>query len=441
MNQYHEKQHPQQPLPCNSTGPCHSVMLVLMTLALLATGSATLAEPPAAREQQGLSLATAQPLFPEKVTATGRVEPLISARISARVSGHLVEIGTTEEGLMLDAGMTVKAGQILFKLNETTFRNAVAMAEAQLHSAKAALENLTAPTRTERMEQLRQVVAELDARVADRQREESRYKRLVEEEKTLPVRRLEEVQTELAAIRAQRAAATARLAEAEKGPTPTEIAVVQARVYETEAAVQTAQSDLRDATIRAAFDGMITQRFKSPGDYMTNMPPTEVFELVAIDRLEAELRLPEAYLMAVQAGKTQVTLQSQLLVSSLTLPVSRVVTAVDPGKGTFTLRVTIPTEPRSGLVPGAFVTGDVLIGDQGRGVIVPLRAVVRTADGTAVFVAQDGKMVKRVVEVGERLTESAAVRSGLTRGERVVIGPAETLVDGAALPEYLKAGK
>lgn len=399
------------------------------------------AQPSQQSQQQGLSLATAQPLFPENVTATGRVQPLVSARISARVSGHLVELGTTEDGRMLDAGMTVKAGQVLFKLNETTFRNTVAIAEAQLQSAKATLANLTAPTRAERMEQLRQALAELDARVADRQREELRYKRLVEEEKTLPVRRLEEVQTELTALRAQRAAAEARLAEADKGPTPTEIAVVQARVQEAEAALQVARNDLRDATIRAAFDGVITQRFKSPGDYMTSMPPTEVFELVAADKLEAELRLPEAYLAAVQAGKTQVTLQSPLLAKALTVPVSRVVTAIDAGKGTFTLRVAIPTEPPSGLVPGAFVTGDVRIGDQGRGVIVPLRAVVQTADKAAVFVAQEGRMVKRVVEVGERLTESAVVQSGLARGERVLVGPAEALVDGSALPEYLKAGK
>ncbi len=411
--------------------------LALVSLVVLVAAPLAGAQP----QQQGLSLATAQPLFPEKVTATGRVLPVISARIGARVSGRLASLGTAEDGQMLDVGMAVKAGEVLFRLDETTFRNMAMIAEAQLDSARATLANLMAPTRAERIEQFRQAVAELDARLADKQREEQRYKRLVEEEKTLPIRRLEEVQTEVMALKALRLAAGARLQEAENGPTPTEIAMAQARVHEAEAALKMAQDDLRDATVRAPFDGMITERFKSPGDYMTNMPPTEVFEVTAPDRLEAELRLPEAYLTAVQAGKTPATLQSPLLAKALTLPVSRVVAAVDRAKGTFTMRVTIPAEPRSGLVPGAFVTAAVQVGDQGRGVIVPLRAIVQNGPQAIVFVSQDGKMVKRAIEVGERLTESAVVQSGLAAGEAVLVGPVESMRDGATLPEYLRAAK
>jgi hypothetical protein len=50
-------------------------------------------------------------------------------------------------------------------------------------------------------------------------------------------------------------------------------------------------------------------------------------------------------------------------------------------------------------------------------------------------------MVRIPVEVGDRLTESAVIRSGLAAGEKIVIGPAEALKDGAALPEYLTKGK
>jgi HlyD family secretion protein len=414
-------------------------VLVAMAVAAIGTPAAAQQQPP--KEPQGLSLATAQPLFPEKVTATGRIQPLVSAQISPRVSGHLGSLGKTQDGQSLDAGMRVKAGDVLFVLNETTFRNGVAIAEAQMNSAKASLENLTAPTRTERMEQLQQALAELDARLADRQREEQRYNRLVEEEKTLPARRLEEVQTEVTVLKALRHAAAARLAEAENGPTPTEIAMGQARVREAEAALKMAQDDLRDSTVRAPFDGVITQRYKSPGDYLPMMPPTYVMELVADEKMEAEFKLPEAYLGAVRAGKTQVILQSPLLAKALTLPVARVVTAIDMSKGTFTIRVAIPNGPPSGLVPGAFVTGDVLVGDQGRGVIVPLRAIVPAGGEAAVFVAKDGKMNRRVVEVGERLTESAVVQSGLNRGEQVLVGPAGAMKDGAALPSYLKVGK
>lgn len=397
--------------------------------------------PAIAQQSQGLSLAIAQPLLPDKITATGRIRALTCAQISPRVSGHLLEMGTGEDNQPLDVGMVVKAGQVLFRLNETTFRNAVAIAEAQMCSAKANLDNLTAPTRAERMEQLRQGLAELDARLADRQREHTRYKRLVEEEKTLPARRLEEVQTELAALQAQRQAASARLAEAEHGPTPTEVAVAQARVREAEAALKIAQNDLCDATLKAPFSGVITQRFRGPGDYLPSMPPTTVLELVATDKLEADLCLPEAYLSAIQAGKTRVALHSTLLKAPLMLPVSRIVSAIDAASGTFTVRIAVPADRCSELVPGAFITADVQMDNQARGVIIPLRAIHQGDTQVSVFVAENGKMARRTVVLGDRLTESAVVQSGLTPGDQVIVGPAEAMADGTLLPDYLKSAK
>ena len=61
--------------------------------------------------------------------------------------------------------------------------------------------------------------------------------------------------------------------------------------------------------------------------------------------------------------------------------------------------------------------------------------------GFKVFVAVDGKMARREVQVGDKLTESAIVKAGLEAGQKVVVGPAGALKDGAALPEYLRTAK
>ena len=384
----------------------------------------------------GLSLVPAVGLYPDRITATGRVVPLTSARLGPRVSSHLVEFGKDAQGRVLDVGMTVKEGDVLFRLDPTKFDTALAMSQATLNSAKASFENLTAKTREERLEELRQTVAELDVRIADRQRDQERFKRLVEEEKTLPVRRLEEVQTEVGVLQAQRKAADARLREAENGPTPTEIAVAQARVQEATAAMKMAQDDLRDATTRAPFGGLITRRFKSIGDYITSTPPTDVLELVSIDRLEAELRLPEAALASVVAGQTPVILRSPLLKGELKAPVSRVIADIDTLNGTFAVRVGIPAEQRGALVPGAFITGELTTA-QDSAVVVPIRAVVEGAGKPAVFVPENGTMRRQDVVLGDRLTEGIIVQSGLAAGEKVVVGPASLLRDGAALPADL----
>lgn len=406
----------------------------MLVLAFSLTGKAGGAE-------GGLSIVVAQPLLPEKVNATGRVYSLVTARIGPRVSGRIAELGCDADGRPLDAGMRVKAGDVLFRLDDTTFRNNRAMAEAALKSARAALDNLLAGTREERLEQLRQDLAALDARVADRRRDRDRFQRLVEQDRTLPARRLEEVVTELAVLEAQRRAAAARLREAETGATPTEIAMARARVGEAEAALKAADDDLRDSVVRAPFDGVITRRFKSVGDYLTSMPPTDVMEIVVADRLEAELRLPEAYLPAVEAGTTQARLNSPLLAEPLVAAVTRVVDEIDPSRGTFALRVAIPAEKRHRLVPGAFITADIALNASARGAVVPLAAVVEENGSAFVYVAANGKMTRRQVRLGDRLTEAVVVRSGLVAGEKVVVGPAEALRDGAALPEVLSSGQ
>jgi len=401
--------------------------LSLLTMVLWAGAAA-------AQSRPAITLATAEPLASTKITVTGRVQPLICAQIGARVSGTIAAVGTDESNQILDAGTPVKAGQVLFRLDETTFRNTVRAAEAALDLAEANLANLTAPTREERLDQLRQALAELGARMADKQRDEDRYRRLVEEEKTLPAKRLEEVQTELSVLKALRKGAESRLREAENGPTKTEIAVGEARVHEAEAALKTAQSDLRDSTVTAPFDGLITRRMKSPGDYVASAPHTDVMELISLDQLEAQLRVPEAYYSAVQAGKTPVTFHSSLLKGELTLPVGRVVSQIDPATGTFVVRVPIPADQRNGVVPGVFVSAGLAVEPADGGVIVPLRAIVADDGESVVFVAENGRMVRRAVEVSDRMTESAVVRSGLSAGQRVVVGPVEALVDGAPLP-------
>jgi HlyD family secretion protein len=418
-----------------------SIVLVCVSVVLAAAGTL-----PAAEEAQTLTLVEALPFGASSVSATGRVGALVCAKIGARVSGTIAEFAKDASGQILDAGMSVKAGDVLFRLDETTFQNVVALADASLKSAQANLDNLTAKAREERLEQLRQAVAELDVRVADQEREEQRYRRLVEEEKTLPARRLEEAQTQLASTRALRKIAQARLAELENGPTKTEVAIAQAVVHQAQTSLKAAQDDLRDTTVRAPFDALITRRFKSPGDYATGTPHTEIIELTSIDQLEVELRLPEAYYKLVQAGKTLVSLRSPVLERELRLPVGRVVAAIDPATGTFAVRVPIPPAQRDGIVPGVFVTADLRLEGQPLGVLVPLRAIVENSgegkdSQAAVFVAQDGKMVRKVVEIGDRLTESAIIKSGLARGEKVLVGPVDAMKDGAPLPEYLaKAG-
>jgi len=404
---------------------------VLTVLCLAASARAQVGQP--------LSIVTAQSVTANAVTATGRLQPVITARLSPRISGQMVELGTDAQGHMLDAGALVTKGQVLFRLDDTTFSNNAAAAGAMLNSATAALDNLQAKTRAERLEQLRQAMAELDLQIANQEKDVARYKQLVEVDKTLPEKRLEDVALELARTKTQRKAAQARLDEAENGATKTEIAMAVARVKEAQVAVKSAQDDVRDTVMHAPFDGLITRRFKSPGDYIAATPPTEVLEIVSLDELEVEFRLPEAYYGRIEEGKTVVKLTSSLLQSTLDAKVTRIIREIDPAKGTFACRTAVTAAQRVGLMPGAFVTAQIQLAQEVGDVVIPQRAVVTEGGTAVVFVAAGGKMKRTEVEVGDRLTEGVLIKSGIQDGAQVLVGPAELLKDGNALPTYLTA--
>jgi HlyD family secretion protein len=66
-------------------------------------------------------------------------------------------------------------------------------------------------------------------------------------------------------------------------------------------------------------------------------------------------------------------------------------------------------------------------------VTVPVGALFRDGEGWAVFVAQDGKAVKRAVKAPLRNGAEALVEDGLQPGERVVVYPSDALRDGSRI--------
>ncbi len=409
-------------------------VLLLLLLGLVAAAAAE-------EERQAISVVSPQPLRTAEVTATGRVLPLLTTLIGSRLAAHIVEWGKNEAGEPLDVGMAVKTGQMLFSIDPRTFKARVDAAQAGLNLAQAALENLKAPTRKERLDVLRTGIAELDSRIKDREHDEARYRRLVEVERAVPMKNLEVVQLELTVLKTQRLAAQARLEEALAGPTPTEIAVAEARVKEAETALAAAQIDVRDTVVKAPFDAVITRRAKGLGDYVAAAPFIEVLELTTVDRLEAELRLPEAYFAQVVPGKTRLALRSLLLPKDLDLTATRIVPEINVQQGTFAFRAAIPPEQRGGLVPGAFVTASLRFDGLSDGLILPQRAVLHNAGKPFVLIASGGKMVRRDIVLGDRLTESVIVRSGIGPDDKVIVGPADQLKDGAPLPAPLLQDK
>jgi RND family efflux transporter MFP subunit len=336
----------------------------------------------------------------------------------------------------------VKKGDELFHLDATPIAAKVMAAKATAQRVEAELADLKSGTRKERIVASQAAVGEIDARIEEATHDLERYRRLVEEDKTVPVKKLEEIEVQLRTLKALREAAVAKLEEAKAGATATEIAVAEAKLEEARAEEQVLQVDLDDCMTRAPFDGIVVERYRSVGDYVNSAPFVEVLKLVSDKDLEAEIMFPEQAFEDVIAGKTSATVVNPGRPGSIEAVVTRRVDVIDPTTGQFTVRIAIPDDAGATFKPGAFVRATLKNARQedepGVEFVVPAAAVFGDAAAPFVFVAKDGLMHKTTVRVRNRLSDSVVVSSdarGLGGDDRVVVGPFEMLGDGKPLPK------
>jgi HlyD family secretion protein len=94
-----------------------------------------------------------------------------------------------------------------------------------------------------------------------------------------------------------------------------------------------------------------------------------------------------------------------------------------------------PYEQWSRLGHGFRVDLRIVIAELDDTLIVPLTALFRDNDKWAIFVAMNGRAVKREVDVGRRAGLVYEVRSGLTEGEQVIMHPSERVSDGIKITQ------
>ena len=196
----------------------------------------------------------------------------------------------------------------------------------------------------------------------------------------------------------------------------------------TEAAMQTAQTQLNMATVRAPVSGIITNRKAVLGQNITQ--GAELFRIVRDGRIELNMEVVETDLKGISAGlPATVTSQSTGPVSGTV----RIVTSmVDPATRLGYARISVPWS--SGLRPGMFASGTINAGAQNV-MLVPQSAIVYNENVPQVYlVGPDNKVHLRKVIVGPATpAKDIIIRDGVSVGDRVVTTGAGFLNDGDAV--------
>ncbi|MBC3872451.1 efflux RND transporter periplasmic adaptor subunit [Undibacterium flavidum] len=308
---------------------------------------------------------------------TGSIQPERKADLRAEVSAIVMQV-------LKENGEAVKRGDLLVRLDDTSFRDQLASADQGARAAQQTLDQ------------------------AERQ--------------------LERLKT----LRASGMTSMQALEDAEirRNNSQSELVAAKARSV-------AARQQLQRTEIRAPFDGIVSERKVSNGD--TAQIGKEIMKVIDPSSLRFQGLISTDMVTAVKAGQAvsfRINGYDQQFVGK--------VRRVDPAANATTRQVEVlvdfigKEQPR---VSGLYAEGRIEAATTQVLTIIN-SAIARDGDKTYVWAIQDGLLKKQVVALGERDVRRGdyAILSGLKNGDKVVRQPLSTFKDGLKVEMAASAG-
>lgn len=190
----------------------------------------------------------------------------------------------------------------------------------------------------------------------------------------------------------------------------------QARLNAARSGVETAKEQLEYTVVRAPYAGIVAKRHVELGELVS--PGQPLMTGLSLQSLRVNVDVPQSMFHAIRTiGKAFVYIDDDRIAGTeLTFfPVA------DITANTFRVRVDLP-DGSATLYPGMIVKVGFVVGETKR-LLIPGEAVVRRSELSAVYVADDDRVVLRQVRLGRKYGSSIEVLAGLSEGEFVATEP------------------
>lgn len=328
--------------------------------------------------------------------ATGTLQPDREFGVRSNVEGILTK-------MLVDKGDAVRKGQkvAFVSADDLQFKHKQAQADLELKQKLA--DEATSPSLMAFDAQIR--ATEQQVQIA--RREQTRVSDLLKRDAA------SQVDVDRAADRVQELLS---LAESIRGQRGTKKLELDKDVVVAKAALDIAQWNLDQQTIRSPVDGVVLDRPVSQGmrvkvnDHVmqvADVSPANLVMRAAVDEEDkAQVGAKQAVRMTLYSFAGEV-FQGQ---------VKRIYPKADAERRTFEVDVAMtPPDPRF----SAGMTGELafIMAEKARAIVVPSQ----TVQNGAVWVVRDGQLVRVDVQLGLKSIERVEVISGLQPGDRVVI--------------------
>jgi RND family efflux transporter MFP subunit len=309
----------------------------------------------------------------QTLAASGSLRAYNQAAVKARVGGEVRDVLVRE-------GETVKAGQVLVRMDEADYRARVAQAEGALLAARGQLD------------------------IAAKARENNRA--LLER-----------------GFISKNAYDTAS----------SQYDIAQANVNAAQGGLDVSRKALGDTVIRAPIAGVVASRSVQPGEKVS--ADNKLLDVVDLGRMEMEVAVPTSDIIAIAPGQ-EVTVRVEGLPQPLPASVVRINPATQAGSRSILTYLQLDN-PGNRLRAGMFGEARLTLSKKA-GVLAAPPSALQGSDGSAyVYAIEQDKLVRRPVQTGITGSDGDAtlveITAGLEPGARIVRSNLGNLPAGAAV--------
>jgi membrane fusion protein (multidrug efflux system) len=363
-------------------------IIAVLLLALAAVGARTVAKSRQAARAAPAKAEAAAPVLEflpsdlltmaprdlrQTLAASGSLRAYNQAAVKARVAGEVREVLVRE-------GETVKAGQVLVRMDEADYRARVVQAEGALLAARGQLD------------------------IAAKARENNRA--LLDR-----------------GFISKNAYDTAS----------SQYDIAQANVNAAQGGLDVSRKALGDTVIRAPIAGVVASRSVQPGEKVS--ADNKLLDVVDLGRMEMEVAVPTSDIIGIAPGQ-EVTVRVEGLPQPLPASVVRINPATQAGSRSIMTYLQLDN-PQNRLRAGMFGEARLTLAKKAGVLAAPPSALQVNGDSAYVYAIEHDKLVRRQVQTGITGSDGDAtlieITGGLDPGARIVRSNLGNLPAGATV--------
>ena len=359
------------------------------------------------------------------VSTNGKIEPLEWADVRASREGSI-------ERVLVEKGQRVEKGASIAELDTRQARIDLAAAEARLTQVRAELEVVEHGGRASELAEIDGSLARARLDLASAQKEVAALERLAAKQAATrqqvvdATAAVDRLRTQIQSLERKRASLVGG----------TDRVVAQARVAESQTAVEAARRRIDLANLRTPIAGVIFDVAVRAGAYVN--PGDLVAKTGRLDKLRALVYVDEPDLGRVAPGMPVDITWDALPGRTWKASVDKVPTQVAPlGTRQVGEVVCLLDNPHNELLPGTNINAEIRTQQADNVLSIPREAVRRDERGAGLYVLDGTRVRWRNTELGVSSATHIEVKRGVNEGERIAMPTEVALRDGIEIEPVL----